>query len=228
MTTALDPILFISGAGLDPWVWDDVRAELPVDTAVAPRPPAGTSAALADYAEAALAATPPGRFTVVAHSAGGVVASQVLRLAPERVTAFLGLSAAIPRPGRSFVGSMPVPQRWVLGLALRLAGTRPPESAIRRGLGEGLDEDAIRRIVAGFTPESRGFYLDASPGHRWAGPRGYVTTRQDRDFPASLQQRFAERLGAEWRDELPAGHLSMVQRPAQVADAIRRFLSTAD
>lgn len=227
MTTPLDPILFISGAGLDPWVWDDVRSELPVESAVAPRPGAGASAALTDYAEAALAGAPPGRFALVAHSAGGVVASQVLRLAPERVTAFLGLSAAVPRPGRSFVGSMPLPNRWVLGTALRLAGTRPPESAIRRGLGAGLDEDMIGRIVAGFTPESRGFYLDASRGHGWAGPTGYVTTKQDRDFPASLQHRFAERLGASWRDELPAGHLSMVQCPAQVTDAIHRFLSVA-
>jgi pimeloyl-ACP methyl ester carboxylesterase len=224
MTTSPDPILFLSGAGLRPWVWDAVRQNLSVATAVAPRPAASASASLLEYAEAAVAAAPPGHFAVVAHSVGGVVVTEVLRLVPERVSAFLGLSAAIPSPGGSFVSAMPLPNRWFLGSALRLGGTRPPESAIRRGLADGLDEETVSRIVADFTPESRGLYLDKTSSHAWEGRRGYITTSRDRELPAPLQERFARRLGAEWRDELPAGHVPMLHCPAQTADSIRRFV----
>src|SRR3712207_5167808 len=111
MTATRSPILFISGAGLAPWVWDDVRAALDVPSAVAGRPATGASASLVDYAQAAIAAAPPGEFTVVAHSVGGVVGAEVARLVPERVAGFLALSAAIPGPLGSFVSAMPRPNR---------------------------------------------------------------------------------------------------------------------
>ncbi|QCX28800.1 alpha/beta fold hydrolase [Nocardioides jishulii] len=224
MSTTSESILFISGAGLRAWVWDDVRADLDVPSAVAPRPATG-SASVRDHAEAAIAAVGPGSFTVVAHSIGGVVASEILGLVPERVRGVLGLSAVIPRPGGSFVSAMPRPNRWVLPLLLRLSGTRPPESVLRRGLGDGLDEEPLDRVVSEFTPESRQLYLDRVAGHRWTGRTGYVVTSQDRELPRALQQRFAQQLGGDWCEELATGHLPMLQQPHETAAAIRRFVA---
>lgn len=223
MNTTSDTILFLSGAGLSPRIWDGVREELALPSVVAPRP-VGDTSSLRDHAAAAVAAVGSGTFMIVAHSIGGVVASEILRLVPERVTGLLAVSAVIPRAGRSFVSSMPAPHRWILPLALRLGGTRPPESAIRRGLGHGLDEKEVDRIVAEFTPESPRLYLDRALGHPWTGRAGYVTTSQDRELPPSMQRRFAERLGAEWSAELATGHLPMLQDPTLTADTLRRFV----
>lgn len=223
MINASETILFLGGAGLSPRIWDGVREKLGVSTVVAPRPSHDASS-LRDHAEAAIAVADGRRFTIVAHSIGGVVASEILRLAPEKVDGLLAVSAVVPRAGESFVSAMPAPNRWILPVALRLGGTRPPESAIRRGLGHGLEETEVDRIVAEFTPEPQRLYLDKTRGHSWSGRTGYVTTTQDRELPASMQRRFAERLGSEWSGDLATGHLPMLQDPARTAAAIRRFI----
>lgn len=224
MTSASNPIVFLSGAGLAPWAWDEVRAVLGIRSTVVPRP-AGPSATLLDYAEAAIAAAPEGEFTVVAHSVGGVVGAEVVRLAPGRVQGFLAVAAAIPEAGESFVSAMPAPQRWALGAAMRLAGTRPPDRVIRRGLADGLPEHVVERVVADFTTESRGLYLDRVGARAWPARRGYVTTSRDRELSPALQRRFSRRLDPTWEEELASGHLPMVQSPDTLAAAIQRFLA---
>ena len=119
------PVLFLSGAGLPAWIWDEVRSALPGDSVVAAYPK-GT-ASLRDYAEAVLTQAPEGGFTVVAHSAGGVVAGELVALAPDRVGGVLGVAASVPAAGTSFLGALPFPQRHVVGLIMRLAEpARPP------------------------------------------------------------------------------------------------------
>ena len=62
-------LLFLGGAGLPAWIWDDVRRELEhelgTDTVmtVAPRPT--NAAGLRDYAEAAIQAVETDGFTIV-------------------------------------------------------------------------------------------------------------------------------------------------------------------
>ncbi|WP_353953807.1 alpha/beta hydrolase [Knoellia sp. S7-12] len=223
--TDAHPILFLSGAGLSPWIWDEVRAEVGSDTAVAPRPPQHSNARLADYVESAVGAAPAGRFALVAHSSGGVIGAEIARLLPERVTAFLGISAVIPAAGGSFVSAMPAPKRWVLAAAMRLAGTRPPANAIRQGLGTGLSDDIVERVVREFTPESVGLYKDEVGEHRWSGRRGFVLTTEDKELPLASQRHFAQRLGAQWSQEMATGHLPMLQNSTATAAAIHGFLT---
>lgn len=228
MSTSGEPTLFVSGAGLAPWIWDDVREHLgdPATTRVAARP--GPGARLREYAEAAIESAPPGRFTIVAHSAGGVVAGEVARLVPDRVSGFLAVSAVIPRAGASFIATMPAPKRWLLDAVMRLAGTRPPESVIRQGLARGLDQETADRIVADFVPESRALYRARTAAGSWSGWRGYLVTTQDPELPVALQLRCAQHLGAAWTAELPTGHLPMLEDPAAVAAVIGRFLDARD
>ena len=145
-------VLFLSGAGLPPWMWDDVRARITDrPTYVGPRPP-GADASLGDHATAALDAVAADRFVIVAHSAGGMVAAKILELQPERVAGLLGVSCVVPAPGASFVGSMPLPNRVVLGLVMRVLGTRPPEKALRAqaaGLPEPVVDGAGLRLRPG-------------------------------------------------------------------------------
>ena len=211
VTAVTEPLLLLSGSGLPAWVWDDVRDGLgPSVVAVRPDSP---DAGPAEYAAAALAQVDWPRFTVVAHSVGGVVAQAVLAAAPERVAGVLGVAAAWPPAGRAFTAALPAPQRWLLPVLLRLAGTRPPERAIRGGIGAGLPAGTVDRLVAEFTPESRRLFVTPVP----AGPpperSGYVHTAADRELPPALQRRCAAAMGAGFSREVGTGHLPMLEGP---------------
>ncbi|MGL5809920.1 MAG: alpha/beta fold hydrolase [Nocardioides sp.] len=221
MTTSL---LFISGAGLPAWVWDQVRDRLAPTSAVAPRP--GTDqATVTDYAQAALEAAPAEDFILVVHSAGGIVASEVARLAPDRVAGLLAVSAVVPGPDDSFVSCLPFPKRLILPLVLRLAGTRPPESAIRKSLADGLDESTTARLIADLDPEPRSFFTTCTTSGLAATsmPTGYVVTTDDRELPTGLQRRYADRLTPSFRTRIPCGHLPMLAAPDALAAAITQF-----
>ncbi|WP_127505867.1 alpha/beta fold hydrolase [Actinoplanes solisilvae] len=228
MKPSADPILFLSGAGLAAWIWDDVRRDLAGSrqTLVAVRP-TNDRARLADYARAAVDSAPPGRFAIVAHSSGGVIGSEIVRQTPDRVSAFLALTAVIPSPGESFLSAMPRPTRWLLNAAMRLAGTRPPDSAVRRGIAHGLNERVADHIVTDFTPESPHLYRDRTTPGEWTAPRGYLHTTKDRELPIALQRQCAKNLGTAWQDELNTGHLPMLEDHRSVAGSITRFLNHA-
>nr|WP_176884124.1 alpha/beta hydrolase [Nocardioides sp. YR527] len=215
------PLLFLSGAGLPAWIWDEVRSGITVPSAVAPRPATG-SGTVTDYARAALDAAPEGPFGVVAHSAGGVVATELARLAAGRVAAVLGVAAVIPASGASFASSLPFPNKIVLPLILRVAGTRPPESVIRKGLAAGLDEETVQRLIADLEPEPVTYFTTRTTGHeamRAVPLKKYVVTTDDAELTASWQRGYADQLGAHSVIEIASAHLPMVTNPADVIAA---------
>lgn len=217
------PLLFLSGAGLPAWVWDDVRRHLPVDSRVADRPRG--RAGLADCAEAARAAAADWpAYGVVAHSIGAVIAAALVAQDADRVHAVIGVCGIVPRPNASFVASLPRPRRWMMGAVVRVVGTKPPDSMIRSGQCNGLDDATADRIVADFTPESRRLYLDPAPARRWPTEVSYVATTSDAEFPLDLQQGYAAELGAT-PTTLPTGHLPMLQDPDALASLIRLHTS---
>ena len=113
MASQPEPVLFIGGSGLSAWIWDDVRRHLgdrPGDR-VAARPASGVRATLREYVDAAVESAPEGKFALVAHSSGGVIAAEVARRVPERVEKLLAVSAVVPAPGRSFIAASPIPNR---------------------------------------------------------------------------------------------------------------------
>jgi pimeloyl-ACP methyl ester carboxylesterase len=229
MTTTDTPVLFLSGAGLPAWIWDDLRADLTQasDTAVA-RYPRGPGACLADYADVAAAQAPWPTFAVVAHSIGGVVATELLARHSGRVAGVLGVAAFIPPPGRSFVHTTPFPNRLILPAVLRLAGTRPPAKAIRSGLAAGLPMPTVDRIVADFDPEPVRLYHDATSPRQLPAVTAYLHTSEDKEITAATQRRSAEALHAAWTQEIPTGHLPMLQDPTRTNQAIRRLLAAID
>ena len=159
-----------------------MRTHLPdhPDTVVA-RYPREEHASLADYADAVAAQISAPTFALVAHSVGGVVATSLLSRHPGRVTAILGIAAVVPRPGRSFVGSMPFPTRLVLGAVLKIAGTRPPAKAIR-ALTHGLPDTVADQILADFDPEPIRLYRDPTPARDLPAARAYLRGTADNEI----------------------------------------------
>jgi len=217
------PILFISGSGLPSWIWDDVQRHLSVDweTKTAPRP--NELADLRTYAQTALDAAPSERFIVVAHSIGAVVALKMHELAPARLSGFLAVAGVIPLSGKSFLSAMPMPNRAILSLAIRVVGTRPPEKTIRHGLCSDLDDELGDRIVADFRPESRSLFQDPIGGDTYPPNSGYVRTSLDRELPAKLQTQFVNNLNPRWTRTVSSGHLPMLAKPKALAKAIDDF-----
>lgn len=221
-----DPVLLLSGAGLPAWIWDGVRAGLQDRPSVVFEPPRGR-ASLAEYATAALEQAPADRFAIVAHSAGGVVAAELLSQAPQRLAGVLGVSAVVPTPGRSFAATVPAPARMVLPLLLRVLGTRPPEAAVRKGLAAGLPQQHADRIVADLAPESRRLFLDRTSVRRGGRgvPAGYLRTTADPEMRPALQQRCATTLGARWTVDVDGAHMAPLERPQAVLQALTRLLN---
>jgi pimeloyl-ACP methyl ester carboxylesterase len=209
-------LVLLSGAGLPEWIWGEVRRVLPFESLVVAYPKG--SASLRAYAESALTQSPQ-RFTLIAHSVGGVVGTEMCALAPDRVEGFVGLSACLPPAGRSFVQTMPLPQRAILGFLLRLLGTRPPDKQIRQGLCAGVSDDVAARLVADFAPESRALFTDAVSARSFPARSAYFVTEHDREFPAALQRRFAAELGGNV-ETLPTAHLPMLEDPDETAKRI--------
>ncbi len=219
------PLIFFSGAGLPTWVWDDVRAELADPGTVAPRPSAGST--VSDYAQVALDAAPNGPLTLVAHSSGGLVATELAALAHHRVIGVLAIAAVIPLPNRSFTASLPFPQRLVLPVLLRLIGTKPPEAVIRGSLATGVSENVVERLVQDFTPEPRPYFTTPSRAGV-AHVCGYLNTAGDTEVPPPLQVVYAARLNPTARYTLATGHLPMLTEPRALAEAIAAFHDLVD
>ncbi len=223
-STVPEPLLLLSGSGLQPWIWDDFVAELPTNTAVGiARRPSGKDASLAEYVASALEAAPSERFTIVAHSVGAVVALGVAAAAPERVSGLVAVAGVVPALPGSFLSAMPIPNRWVLSMAMRVAGTRPPDKAIRKTLTGRLDADVADRIVEQFEAESPHLFRTAVAQGSQPIPKGYVRTAEDAEMPAGLQDRFVNALTPDWTKTLQAGHLPMLEDPAGLAAAIVDF-----
>lgn len=226
MTT---PLLLFTGAGLPGWIWDEARTSLTPsrDSAVASAPSPRTTS-LQDHAQRVLDEVPWPAFIVVAHSVGGVVATALAALAPQRVHGFLGVAAAVPATGRSFLSTLPLPNRLVLGALIRVVGTRPPEKAIRAGLTGSLDRAVADRIVADFSAAPPWLYRHAAPARHLPQRRGYLFTAEDKEFSPRMQSTYADELGSTWRRTMTTGHLPMLQDPAGFSQAVEDFCIADD
>lgn len=219
-------IIYISGAGLATSIWDTVQAKLtlPSITITHERGESVTLASVVQEALSQIQKVDAERYIIVAHSLGGVIAVELARQLQDKLSGFVAVSATIPAPGKSFVDTLPFPQKFIMPIILKLAGTKPPASAIRSGLCNDLTSAQTESIVEAFVPEPRSLYvsktsLEQLPATQYL----YIRTLQDKELSVELQNKMARQLPNAEVIDIAAGHLAMVSHPDEVAEAINNF-----
>lgn len=225
-------LVYVHGAGLNTWIWEELTP-LVSSPQLTPTFPAreeeqtpSRDLRLRDYVEHVIQQIEQwgiSEIVLVGHSIGGVVSLGVADELSDKVVGFVGISAAIPAEGGSFVSSYPFHQRIVQQAIMRFVGTKPPASVVRRSLCNDLAEEYADRLAEEFVPESRRLYTDRIKAQVPDVPTFYVKTTADNEISPSLQDRMIENLHAEDVVEIDAGHMPMLGCSQEVAGALERF-----
>lgn len=163
------------------------------------------------------------RIVMVAHSLGGVLALRLASLMTDRLAGIVAVGGAIPKSGGSFLSSLPFPQRMLLSVILRAAGTKPPESALRAGLCSDLSPDQATEIVKGFIPEAVRVYTDRINVPVPDVPKLYVKLNKDKEFSPSLQDKMISNFAPQTVRSLDTGHLPMISHPEGLRSLLEAF-----
>ncbi len=223
-------LVLIAGAGLGTWVWQDVTKVLTTPSLAIsfPEGESRKSMSLDDYTKAALeqikAWHDVDRYVIVGHSIGGIIATQLAHLLKDQVVGLIAIGAVIPKNGGSFFSALPFPQNLIMPLITRLAGTRPPDSAIKKSYCNDLSEAQAIEVVRRFQPESFALYGDKLLAAIPDVPRLYIKLLRDQNLSLSSQDSMATNLKADIAT-IETGHVPMLGRPAELAQILDGFIS---
>ncbi|MEM7429261.1 MAG: alpha/beta fold hydrolase [Pseudomonadota bacterium] len=173
---------------------------------------------------------------IVGHSFGGMVAQQLARDHPERVTGLVlsGTSAAFGNPDgdfqRKFVAARtrPLDQGKTMAdvaraVAPSLVGDGAPAEAVELAIScmSAVPEKTYRGIVALLTT----FDLRSSL-QTISVPALLIAGTDDRTAPASMMERMAGRIpGAGFETMEGAGHLAPLEQPAEFNRLVETFIA---
>jgi pimeloyl-ACP methyl ester carboxylesterase len=225
-------IVLIHGAWHGPWCWDMLRRNLSGEgwTTTAPRLPSAAYAVL-DRPAAGLhddiAALSDhidhidGRVVLVAHSYGGMPATEVAARHREKVSQLVYIAAYLPREGESLfsIHGAPAPED--------LSGTIPvPEDPIGTFYGD-VDPAVAAEAVGRLVPQSiRSFGEPVDHVDDRAAPRTYLLCERDQALPVLKQEEFSTR--ADVVERMDSGHSPFLSRPSELAARLGRVLTQGD
>lgn len=228
-----EPLLLLSGLLSDAALWRAQVDDL-ADVAAPVIPDLAQDDTIAGMARRALAAAPP-RFAVAGLSMGGYVALEIVRRAPGRVTrlALLGTSARTDTPGQA------ERRREAIRLAEEGAFSGVADRMLPYLLHPGRLSDgdlvaAIRAMAGrlgkdGFLRKQRAIMgrVDSRPHlPRIACPTLVLCGREDASAPLPLSGEMASLVpGARLEVVERCGHMSALERPAEVTTALRGWLT---
>jgi pimeloyl-ACP methyl ester carboxylesterase len=221
--------VLLHGAMLGHWIWDRVTPLLDGPGLAVDLP--GRGAKPADVTEVTLGnaidsvvadveAWPIERVVLVAHSLSGILVPGVTTRLGERVAHAVFVSAAVPKPGTSYLDALPISQRLFLRLVLAIQKTGPltPPWATRRALCNDLDERTTQLVLGRLTREAPRLYQEPVPGEIPPRmPMLYVKLTRDRALSSALQDKMITRLPGTRVETIEAGHLPMLGHPGRLA-----------
>lgn len=228
-----DPLVLLPGMLGDATVWDGVVAALGPETDVL-RPRIDLDDSIAGLAARVLDGA-PARFALAGHSLGGIVAMEIVRRAPARITrlALLNTSAGAGSPAQR-AGWARLAERVGRGefAAVAAESARATLPAVRRAdpdlvsrnermAGTVGPDGLLRQLRA---QESR---IDLHPSLAVIDvPVLVLSGELDEVSPPALQRALAEPIRTARHEVVPdCGHMSPLERPAEVAARLRRWLA---
>jgi pimeloyl-ACP methyl ester carboxylesterase len=227
-------IVFIHGAGLGSFIWDELKPHLMHRVLMLDFPNrmnrGGITTAhlhLGDYAGLLIKRIEKWnhrRFIIVAHSAGGCVGMKVAQHFGSRVQGFVAISAAIPLEGGSFVSCFPFPKNILNGLLIRIMGTKLPNSLIVKHLCHGLPPDKTKKVLTAYTAESKALFLERTNAKLLNMTTLYIQTTRDKIFSKEFQQKMAKNMVAQEIVSMKTGHLPMLTMPQKLAEILNEFI----
>lgn len=165
------------------------------------------------------------RVIFVAHSIAGILAPRLIPAIPGRVAGLAAVGAVLSDDGGSFLSALPLGPGLINRMLLRVFGTRPPATVIRKSLCNDLDPSVADEVIRRFADESRALYTTRSSADMPELPSLYVHLTEDRELDLPLQRRMAGRLHEARTATVQAGHLPMLSRPKELAGVLNAFAS---
>lgn len=227
-------IVLIHGAGLGSWIWEATKKHLQTESLAIDFPgrndasKSNKSLTLNDYCNYVLDSIrdwDKHQVILVGHSIGGVIALKLANQLDHRVVGFVGVSAAIPKNGGSFISTLPLFKRLVMNFLLRIAGTKPPKNVIINSLCNDLTSDICENVVNKFVSESTHLYFDKCNAPIPTINKLYIKNIKDHEFPENLQNEMIKNLDTEHVNILESGHLPMISLPQKLADILDQFVA---
>jgi pimeloyl-ACP methyl ester carboxylesterase len=169
----------------------------------------------------------PGPALIVAHSRGGIVASTVAQMRPQRVAGLVYLAAYLLRSGERVADWFRHDRESLVARHLRVDRTRFTDSLAPEAYREALYADCadadVQLAHALLTPEpllpalTRLRLSDARYG---SVPRHYIELTQDRAVSPALQRRMIEASPCATVSAIDASHSAYFSKPGPLAQAI--------
>ncbi|KAB1065109.1 alpha/beta fold hydrolase [Salibacter halophilus] len=227
-------IVFLHGAGLSSYIWEDFSQQYFPGSTCAPFPFRESNQAfkrkitLEDYCqsvgEAILQHSSHRKVVLVCHSISAIVGLQLIDNIGEKINGIIGIGASVPCPGNNFFSTLPIPQRILMPWITRLAGTKPPENVIRKSLCEGLVEASADTIINGYAAESYQLFGSKVQYDLGGIYKGYVKLLSDKAYPLSSQKNSIANFRPHSIKQLSSGHLPMLSHPVELAGLLVSML----
>jgi pimeloyl-ACP methyl ester carboxylesterase len=184
---------------------------------------------LKDYVEAVVAKidAAPGPVTLVGHSSGGAVITQVAEARPDKIKSLVYLCALLPKNGESIMSlfqqaTESMLLRSIVPSADQTHLTIPDEAVKECFYGQCAPEYvALAKLCLVPQPLGPGLTPVATTEER-AGrvPRVYIETLQDRTFPAAFQRRMYTTSPCKKVLTLDSDHAPFFSHPDKLAEML--------
>jgi len=222
-------IVLIHGAGLGAFIWQDMKLDwqvLRINFQNRGNGPANEGLHYQDYVDEVIQQIENwtvDQIIIVGHSIGGCIALNVAARYPDRIIGFVGISAAIPKKGGSYISCFSGAKNWIFPLIMRVFGTKPPKKVIQLTLGNDLNSAQREKISARFTAESRHLYIEDCKAPIPTCPKLYIITTEDLEFSPSDQKKMSKNLKTKHIERIETGHLPMLSDPKKLSYIINSF-----
>lgn len=225
--TVLPPVIvLIHGAHFDGESWSLVKTHLGDRYQVLTPDLLNRQKASASLNEISmdLCAKIPDRSVLVGHSLGGTVINEMTGVCPEKITRIIYLAALVPVKGETLLATLGKADKKVYTRAVtvknRMATPKKPEQFFA-ALDVTLDKQKLPQVK--LYPESLGAVANpvAYDEVIFAKiPKFYILTTQDSLLTLATQKDLVKRTDIAKTGEIASGHLPMLSKPQEVAQAI--------